>query len=371
MKLNAKEIKRFLIKTGLFSETQLQPLVQQIKTTHPRAENTLIAFKLDDIQMAILFDNLAQTDEEILEQVKHLGERARILKPLDEKLDSFIIDGKIAHLITTTTTKIRLDQRLVQLYPEFSRSQLAKLIKSGYVIVNGVVETKPKTLVENEQITLNLPQKNAQSYPILFENTDCLVIDKPAGALSHNISSIDSEWTVDDFAHLHSDLPKSQRAIVHRLDRDTSGLIIAAKNQTAFDDLKHQFKNRQIKKTYLAVVEGKLPHETATIKLPIARSLSHPGKHQVDSNGRQAITHYQLIKTSGKRSLIKLTPRTGRTHQLRVHLSHIGCSIVGDSLYGQANKDQRLMLHASKLIFSDLSGKSITVISPTPKEFNL
>lgn len=371
MKLDAGDIKRFLTKTELFTEAQLESPIRQVKISEPLDDTTLIAFVWNSVLMGLLFDENAEDETEVLSQVKTWGRPTRLLTPKQTAEKHFMLDNKVVYLLTTATTKTRLDQKLAELELNYSRSQLAKFIKNGHVTVNGRITTKPGLLVNNnDNIRLVPPQKMAQNFTVLFEDKTILAIDKPAGVLSHNTNQTNPEWTIDDFAKTKAQLADGQRIIAHRLDRDTSGVILAAKTEAALHWLQKQFANRQIEKVYYAVVNKKPPYTEAVINLPLQRSLISPGKFEVNPNGREAITALRLVKQSGQRYLLELRPKTGRTHQLRVHLKHIGCPIIGDKLYGGSN-NPRLMLHASEVKFTNQKGKTINIKSPLPNEFNL
>lgn len=371
MKLNAADIKRFLTKTSLFSESQLKMPIRQIKTSQPLPDTTLIAFTWNSTLMGLLFDENSDNEEEVLLQVKSWGQPVHILPPLASNCDHFMHDSKVVYLLTTASKRKRLDQKLASLESRYSRSQLAKFIKNGQVTVNGTIVKKAKQLVsDSDVIKLTPPQKTARNFPILFENETILAIDKPAGVLSHSTNPTNPEWTIDDFAKAKSQVATSDRAITHRLDRDTSGVILAAKNDANLHWLQQQFNERKVQKTYYAIVDKKPSHQKAIIDLPIRRSNTSSGKFEVDPNGREAITEMKVLRQLGKRFLLELKPITGRTHQLRVHLSHIGCPIVGDKLYG-GNKYPRLMLHASRIKLANQDGNIIDIKSPIPSEFEL
>ena len=213
--------------------------------------------------------------------------------------------------------------------------------------------------------------KQPQQFEILFENADLMVINKPAGVLSHAThQSSDDEFTVADFIRQHSDFTTDnyRDGIVHRLDRTTSGVMILAKNQTTADFLKQQFKDRQVHKTYYAVVTGHPKHHQAKIDLPLKRSLKNAGKFVVDASGKPAVTTYQIIKSINHQHLVKLQPQTGRTHQLRVHMSYLNLPILGDYLYG-GEKYSRVMLHAETIEFQTPDGQHLTITAPLPSEF--
>ena len=258
----------------------------------------------------------------------------------------------------------RLDRLLVERFSDFNRSSLQTFIKSGFVVVDGEVAKKPNQKFEKDiKIELNLPktEKKSPKMKTIFEDENVLVLEKPAGLLSMAKGEYCPEPTLEDFGLL-----------VHRLDRDTSGVVILAKNEETRKMLRKQFQDRKTHKTYYAVVEGRPKLDKAVIDLPIARNLKHPTTFQVDPNGKPAKTNYQVLETNDKFSLLELRPESGRTHQLRVHLKYIGTPILGDPVYGSGKKAKRLYLHASKLeitIPGTLNNERKTFVSELPAEF--
>lgn len=258
--------------------------------------------------------------------------------------------------------KFRLDHLLVQQHPEYNRSSLQTFIKSGFVTVDGAIITKPNSKFEaSTKIALNVPpaEKLPPRPPVIYEDEHVLVIDKPAGLLSMAKGEYCPEPTLENYGLL-----------VHRLDRDTSGVVILAKDPDTQKMLRKQFQDRKTHKTYYAVIEGhpKLPE--AMIDLPIARNLKRPTTFQVDQNGKPSQTYYKVIQQNDKYSLVELKPTTGRTHQLRVHLKYLGTPIVGDVVYG--NPDRRLFLHAKDLeitIPGKTGGERKVFTADLPPEF--
>lgn len=226
----------------------------------------------------------------------------------------------------TPAAKTRLDHLLVAKYPEYNRSSLQKFIKAGLVKVNGKVVKKPNTLLSSDAKIELTPPTAARTFPqppVLFENSQVLVLDKPAGMLSVAKGAFCPETTLEDFGLL-----------VHRLDRDTSGVVILAKDPATQSFLRRQFQERKTHKTYFAVVHGRPKQDKALIDLPISRNFKRPNTFLVDAGGKPSQTYYETVATNGKYSLLMLKPRTGRTHQLRVHLNYLGTPIVGDPVYG-------------------------------------
>lgn len=258
----------------------------------------------------------------------------------------------------------RLDHILVKLHPEYNRSSLQSFIKSGYVTVNDEIVRKPNSKVnESDQITLNAPSKEKElpKLPVIYEDEHVLVVNKPSGLLSMAKGEYCPEPTLEDYGLL-----------VHRLDRDTSGVVILAKDEKTQKMLRKQFQNRKTHKTYLALIDGtpKLPE--AMIDLPIARNLKRPTTFQVDQNGKPSQTHYKILQSNHNKSLVELKPTTGRTHQLRVHLKYLNTPILGDPVYGEEKSAPRLMLHAKSLEISipGAEGNRRMVFEvPTPPEF--
>lgn len=275
--------------------------------------------------------------------------------------------------------RVRLDLLLVEKYPEYNRSTLQNFIKSGYVTVDGDIIKKPNaeiivSTLENGQrtkvnpkISLKVPQKkkvNLDKESIIYEDDNVLVINKPAGLLSMAKGEWTDEPTLEDFGLL-----------VHRLDRDTSGVVILAKNEATQKYLRNQFQERKTHKTYYAITTGIPKIKEAKIDLPIARNLNHPTTFMVDPKGKPAETYYKVLKENSEKNLalIELKPITGRTHQLRVHLKYIGCPILGDRIYNKEHVAARLFLHAGSLeitIPGANGGKRSTFTSPVPLIFS-
>lgn len=237
--------------------------------------------------------------------------------------------------------KVRLDVMAKEIYKSYNRSTLQKFIEAGYMKVDGEVCLKSNTKLEpGVKLELVVPEelKNADVKPkVIYEDENVLVVDKPAGLLSEAKGEYCPERTLADLGY-----------VVHRLDRDTSGVIILAKTEEVQGFLKRQFQNRTVHKTYVAVVEGVPKLDEARIDLPIIRNKKRPTTFLVDANGRESETYFKVLKSNGLKTLVELRPVTGRTHQLRVHMKYIGCPIVGDVVYGDGQAD-RLYLHAREL----------------------
>ena len=248
------------------------------------------------------------------------------------------------------------------------RSLVQKLIKTGVAMVNGEVVTRPaRSVSEADNIVFQPPSTPDEgewlarfSQYVIYIDDNVIVVNKPAGMLVHAKGGVAKELTVADYVRsqfdpdeLVSNAGNNRLGIVHRLDRATSGVMICARNLATASYLSRQFAERKVKKVYLALVSSLPRHQAARINLPIRRSRRAPSTFVVDGNGKVAITDYTVQKEyPDGRALLELRPLTGRTHQLRVHLAHLGCPIVGDAVYGHAHYGDRLMLHAYRLEIS-------------------
>lgn len=269
---------------------------------------------------------------------------------------------------------MRLDTYLAEYWPEHSRSTWQKYVKEGYVSINGKVSKSPKkVLAEDDEVTTNIPQKPAhseRSLPIIYQDDNVIVINKPVGVLSHSKGAMSDEFTVADFFKRFTsyNTDTNRPGIVHRLDRDTSGVMIGALNEKTAKLLQRQFSDRKVKKQYVAVVDGIPEHPEAMIDMPIGRNPKHPSQFRVDPNGKSARTLYRVKDSTDKYSLMELEPTTGRTHQLRVHMAHINTPIHGDKVYGSPKAD-RLYLHAAALEITIPNGERKIFTAAVPPEF--
>lgn len=280
---------------------------------------------------------------------------------------------------------LRLDQYLVKMVPSLSRSRIKNLIEEGLVKVEPETsKLKPGLKVKAlQKITLIIPpdeplQLTPQEVPfeILYEDEDLAVIYKPAGIVVHPAPGHKEGTLVHGLLKRLKDLSgiggKLRPGIVHRLDKDTSGLMLVAKNDFAHQALVMAFKERKIHKEYLAIVYGEVKPSKGTIEKPIGRHPVHRKKMAVLKEGKEAVTSYEVLKTFKKASLLLARPLTGRTHQLRVHFSSLGHPILGDPLYGGLKpnlpKPERLMLHAYKLSFEHPRTKQVLTFTKDPPE---
>ena len=331
-------------------------------------------FILNKQHFALLYGSIV--DEESIDELwTEKPDNAEILpNPLDPEFIETPFQGKYVIMFKISPTKVRLDIYLSTKFDTtISRSLWQKYIKAGYVSVNNKVATTPKFEVdETDEIALNLPEKEQADVdlPILYEDDDVIVVNKPSGLLTHAKGGLSDEPTVAEIIR-----PKTSFAtdtdrpgIVHRLDRDTSGLLIIAKNPESAAHLQRQFAERTAKKTYIAITDGKPKLNAAKIDLPIGRNPSAPSTFRIDPNGKPAQTTYHVLAENDAQSLVELKPTTGRTHQLRVHLAHLNAPILGDRVYGKSS-DCRMMLHAQKLEITLPSGERKVFEAAIPDEF--
>ena len=260
----------------------------------------------------------------------------------------------------------RLDKFLVSCLPEFSRSRIQGLIKDGLIMVNNNLPHKAGQILEKHSvIQVRIPPTapsnltpEAIPLQIVFENDDLIVVNKPAGMVVHPAAGHQS-GTLVHAALAHAPemegIGGEQRpGVVHRLDKDTSGLILMAKNDRTHRWLQDQFRLRKVEKTYLALVDGHLPTPTGLIEAPIGRDVRVRKKMAVVSpaKGRQAISEYKTLEIFANHTLVEVHPLTGRTHQIRLHMAYMGCPITGDVIYGHRKPTihlKRHFLHAAQL----------------------
>lgn len=260
----------------------------------------------------------------------------------------------------------RLDKYLVSCLPEFSRARIQGLISDGFVSINGVPAKKAGQMIEDgDEIEVRIPPPVpsglvAEDIPldIIFENDDLIVVNKPAGMVVHPAAGHYSGTLVNAVLGYDPDLEgiggEERPGLVHRLDKETSGLIILAKNERAHNWLQDQFRLRKVEKTYLALVDGKPPTPAGRVEAPIGRDPSHRKKMAIVSpgKGREAVSEYKTLESFRNHTLLEFHPHTGRTHQIRLHCQFLGCPIVGDSVYGKRTVTatiNRHFLHAFRL----------------------
>ncbi|MEI8235232.1 MAG: RluA family pseudouridine synthase [Verrucomicrobiota bacterium] len=278
----------------------------------------------------------------------------------------------------------RLDHFLAVHHPRLSRSRLQALIKEGHILVDGRTVKPGEKLRPGQQISIQEPEAvpvpgtEAEDIPleILFEDADLLVLNKAPGMVVHPAAGNPGGTLVNALLHhcgALSAIGGEQRpGIVHRLDKETSGCIVVAKNDAAHQSLARQFAGRTVLKVYLALAAGRLRSQTGVINAPIGRHPVHRKKMAVAAagKGRLAVTDYRVLRELPGASLVECTLHTGRTHQIRVHLHHLGHPLLGDLLYGRRGGYSRQMLHAWRLGFTHpRTGAWMEFQAPLPQDF--
>jgi 23S rRNA pseudouridine1911/1915/1917 synthase len=277
----------------------------------------------------------------------------------------------------------RLDQWLHERLPEHSRSRIQQWIQASRVRVNGgparsSYALKPGDAIEVEPVEAPPLRAEPEAIPlaVLYEDADVVAIDKPAGMVVHAGAGVHTGTLVNALVHRFGTLSgiggELRPGIVHRLDRFTSGVLLVAKSDAAHRALAEQFAGREVEKVYLAMVHGHLPAESGRIDRPIARDPVRRVRMTARlKEGRAAWSEYKVLRRFAKFTLLEVRIGTGRTHQIRVHLSSIGHPVVGDTLYGAARENElgRYFLHAHRIRFRQPStGEMVTVVSPLPDE---
>lgn len=277
----------------------------------------------------------------------------------------------------------RLDVFIARRRPELTRSRIRHLIDDGLVTVDGAQAKASAKVAEGETVEVNVPPADetapeAEAIPlsVIYQDSDIIVVDKPAGLTVHPAPGHPRGTLVNALLAAHPEMrdvgDKLRPGIVHRLDKDTSGLIVVAKNERAQAALQAQLREREVKKTYVALVRGVPEPREGMIEAPIGRNAKNRKKMAVVAGGREATTKYRVVEVigGGQYSLLEVEPVTGRTHQIRVHLSALGHPIVGDATYGGRSEVLgRQFLHAAKLAFAmPPSQRMMEFESPLPAD---
>ncbi|MDC3125143.1 RluA family pseudouridine synthase [Gammaproteobacteria bacterium] len=260
----------------------------------------------------------------------------------------------------------RVDQITAKQFPDYSRAHIQRWIKDGDLLVNSK-EVKSKYIMQTDDAVsvnfleesqlVDLPEDIALD--VIFEDAEILIINKPAGLVVHPGSGNRTGTLVNALLAHDENLSFLPRAgIVHRLDKDTSGLMVISKTESSYLNLVEQLKERSVTRTYLAMVVG-VPVINKTINQPIGRHPKIRTKQAVNQNGKEAITRFSILENLDGYSLLKVNLETGRTHQIRVHLSHIGFPIIGDPLYGSRNKFSRGSSEELKIIISNFKRQAL------------
>ena len=279
----------------------------------------------------------------------------------------------------------RLDAYISSQDEEITRTSAQRLIEQGNILVNGNKQKVSYKVLNGDIITIEdvKPQEielKAQEIPIeiIYEDTDIIVVNKPKGMVVHPANGNPDGTLVNAIMAICKDSLSGiggeiRPGIVHRLDKDTSGLLIVAKNDKAHVNKSEQIKNHEVKKTYIALVRGCIKENEATIDMPIGRSNSDRKKMAVNKNGKNAVTHIKVLKRYDKYTLLEINIETGRTYQIRVHLSHIGFPVIGDYIYSNGKNEFAVVgqcLHAKELEFKHpISGDDMKLQASLPEYF--
>jgi len=298
-------------------------------------------------------------------------------------------------------SKMRLDVFVAKQFPKYSRAHIQRAIRAHEIVLNGKAIKPHARIKPGDEIKVKisedspvLPVAENLKIPVVFENKEYVVINKPAGIQVHPSKGIISGTVVNWLLHRYPEIQKvgettkgnapadMRPGVVHRLDKNTSGVMVIAKTQRAFRYFKKLFQKRLVEKAYVAVVRGVVSQDEGTISFPIARSRRSPTKQAaytgsiIPSSARDALTHYRTVKRYKEVSVLEVSPKTGRMHQIRVHCAAIGHPVLGDTTYGSkrtrgANEPKRQLLHAKKISFVDPSGEKKVFLAPLPSDIKL
>ncbi|MBP3502758.1 MAG: RluA family pseudouridine synthase [Clostridia bacterium] len=288
-------------------------------------------------------------------------------------------------IVVKNNENIRLDSYIVTEDKDLSRATIQRLSEEGNILVNGTIKKNSYKVKNGDIIEINIPEiketkLEAQDIPIeiVYEDSDIIVVNKPKGLVVHPANGNPDGTLVNAIMNICKDSlsgigGEKRPGIVHRLDKDTSGLLIIAKNDKSHINMSEQIKNRKVNKKYIALVRGVIKENEATINMPIARSKKDRKKMAVDKNGKEAITHFKVLKRYDNYTLLEIKIDTGRTHQIRVHMSEIGHPVIGDEVYSNGKNEFEVkgqMLHAKSLDFTHpITGKKMHLEADVPDYF--
>ena len=280
---------------------------------------------------------------------------------------------------------VRLDSYITKKLNDLSRANIQRLIEDGNILVNSAKQKISYKVNSGDKIEITIPEpKKIDLKPqdikveIVYEDNDIIVVNKPKGLVVHPAVGNPDGTLVNAIMNICKDSLSGiggevRPGIVHRLDKDTTGHLIVAKNDKAHINLSEQIKNREVKKIYIALVRGNIPENEATINMPIGRSTKDRKKMAVVKNGKEAVTHFKVIDRFKNYTLLEIKIDTGRTHQIRVHMAEIGYPVVGDMVYSNGKNEfgvEGQMLHAKSLDFKHpITGKNMHLEAELPKYF--
>lgn len=284
-------------------------------------------------------------------------------------------------LVQEDEKRTRIDKLLASLLSGLSRSKWQELIRDGQVEVAGRVRKPSYRVKPGERVEIKIPEDYGsrelvpQDLPldVVHEDSALIGVNKPSPMVVHPAPGHEKGTLANVLAYNYPDLPdtpdSTRPGIVHRLDKDTSGVLAVARTVSAYEGLKKQFKERGVEKVYLALVSGKFEEESGLIDAPIGRSARDKTRMTVQLGGKDSRTKFRVLDELGERSLLEARPLTGRTHQIRVHMDYIDHRIVGDSYYG-SESHKRLMLHSRSLSFKHpKTDETLTLKAPIPEDF--
>ena len=379
VKISSSDALAVLRRFDMAGDDHVPRHIEQLAFYHPIPTSTMVTFRFMKRKYYVLFDDTVEDNTQaVVDQVRTVkqDETGEVIQNPNDHLMTYGLPfkGKDTYLFVAISDKKRLDIELAERYPETSRSTWQKHVRAGHVKVNGAMQESPKfEVTENDVIAVDVPRQtdfSDRELPIIYIDDNVIVVDKPIGVLTHSKGALNDEYTVAEFFRRYTavGLDTNRPGIVHRLDRDTSGIMIGARNEEAAAVLQKQFADRKTKKEYAAVVTRHPKQDEALIDLPIGRNPTAPSTFRVDAGGKEAQTKYKVEVSGPSYSLLRLRPRTGRTHQLRVHMQYLGTPIVGDRVYGGAAAD-RLYLHAASLEVTIPGGERKVFESPVPRLF--
>lgn len=287
--------------------------------------------------------------------------------------------------IVADVDNMRLDAYVVSKYSTLSRNMIQSLIEDGNILVNGKAKKASYKVQMGDSIEITMPEARElnikpEKIPleVVYEDDDIIVVNKPKGLVVHPANGNPDGTLVNAIMDLCKGSLSGiggeiRPGIVHRLDKDTSGLLIVAKNDVAHINMSNQIKDRQVKKIYIALVRGIVGEDEATINMPIGRSTKDRKKMAVRKDGKEAVTHFKVLKRYSKYTLLEVKIDTGRTHQIRVHMAEIGHPVVGDMVYSNGKNEfgvEGQMLHARSLDFKHpVTGKEMHLEAELPQYF--
>jgi 23S rRNA pseudouridine1911/1915/1917 synthase len=282
--------------------------------------------------------------------------------------------------------KRRLDVCLAEGVENLSRSAAQRLVRAGAVSVNGEIEIRPShTILPGADIRVEFPEPenesemiaSNQSFTVIYEDEHILVVDKPIGIPVHPGPGHNSDTLVNgllfDFPEIREVGERERPGIVHRIDRDTSGLMVVARTKAAYEKLSEMIRERQVRRVYTALVRGGTETDEGLIDAPLGRDPRNRQRQAIVEHGREARTRFRVLERLARTTLMELVLETGRTHQIRIHLLSIGNPVVGDGMYGRAARGpgglSRQFLHASSLAFKHpITGDTLQLDSPLPED---